>query len=102
VVVVYGPAQHERSEMFLEELKQKRIRTEMTVVLGGDFNLIRDRGDMNNDNIDWRMVDAFNNFIAGLQLLELKRFGGKYTWSNKQANLVMVNLYRILIAPEWA
>jgi hypothetical protein len=102
VVVVYGPAQHERSEMFLEELKQKLIRTEMTVVLGGDFNLIRDRGDKNNDNIDWRMVDAFNNFIAGLQLLELKRFGGKYTWSNKQDNLVMVNLYRILIAPEWA
>jgi hypothetical protein len=47
-------------------------------------------------------VDLFNNFIADQQLLELKRFGGKYTWTNKQANPVMMNLDRILISPEWA
>jgi hypothetical protein len=33
-------------------------------VLGGDFNLIRGKGNKNNSNIDWRLVDLFNNFIA--------------------------------------
>jgi endonuclease/exonuclease/phosphatase family metal-dependent hydrolase len=47
-------------------------------------------------------VDLFNDFIAEHQLLELKRFGGKYTWTNKQAVPVTVNLDRILISPEWA
>jgi hypothetical protein len=47
-------------------------------------------------------VDLFNDFIAEHQLLELKRFGGKYTWTNKQAIPVTVNLDRILISPEWA
>jgi hypothetical protein len=34
--------------------------------------------------------------------LELKRFGGKYTSTNKQVNPMVVNLDRILISPEWA
>jgi hypothetical protein len=43
----------------------------------------------------------FNEFIADHQLQELKRSGGKYTWTNKQVNPVMVNLDRILISPKW-
>jgi hypothetical protein len=44
VVVVYGLAQHDRSTGFLEELEWKCERTTMTMVIGGDFNLIRCRG----------------------------------------------------------
>jgi exonuclease III len=102
VLVVYGPAQHDRLELFLEELKQKCLRIDVPVVLGGDFNLIRGIGYKNNNNIDWRLIDLFNNFIADLQLMELKRFEGKYTWINKQANLVMMNLDKILISLEWS
>jgi hypothetical protein len=40
VIVVYGPAQHKQSEEFLEEL--------------------------NNNNINWRLVDLFDEFIADL------------------------------------
>jgi hypothetical protein len=34
-VVVYGPANHENSEIFLEELKTKCERTSVPIVLGG-------------------------------------------------------------------
>jgi hypothetical protein len=64
VLVVYGLAQHDRLELFLEELKQKCLRIDVLVVLGGDFNLIRGKGYKNNNNIDWRLIDLFNNFIA--------------------------------------
>jgi hypothetical protein len=59
-------------KFFLEELKQKCQRRDVAMVLGADFNLIRSRGDKDNSNIDRRLVDLFNDFIAEHQLLELK------------------------------
>jgi hypothetical protein len=53
VMVVYGPAQHERSESFLEELSEKCKRTIVCMLIACDFNFIKGRGDTNNNNIDW-------------------------------------------------
>jgi hypothetical protein len=71
------------------------------VVVGEDFNLIRGRSDKNNQNIDWGLVDLFNEFVADQQLQVLKGSGSKFIWTNKQVNPVMVNLDRVLISPEW-
>lgn len=101
VIVVYGPAQHDKSEVFLEELSAKCNKTTVPLVIGGDFNLIRGRADKNIDNIDWNLVNLFNDFIAQNQLQELKRSGSSFTWTNKQDQPVLVNLDRILITPEW-
>jgi hypothetical protein len=83
MVVVYETTQHGKSKEFLEELAGKCSRTKVTMVIGGDFNLIRGRGDKNNNNIDWKCVDMFNEFIANQQLHELKRGEGTHTWSNR-------------------
>ncbi|EMS57304.1 putative anion transporter 2, chloroplastic [Triticum urartu] len=40
IVVVYGPADHHRSEAFLDELLRKVSAAQLLVVVGGDFNLI--------------------------------------------------------------
>jgi hypothetical protein len=74
VVVVYGPAQH-KSEASLEELYEKKQRCSVPMIFGGDFNLIRWRGGKNNSNIDWRLVQFFNDFIVECQLQELKKRG---------------------------
>jgi hypothetical protein len=42
-------------------------------------------------------MDAFNKFILDNGLLELPRFGSKYTWTNKQINHVMSVLDRVLV-----
>jgi hypothetical protein len=42
-------------------------------------------------------MDAFNSFIADNGLVELHRIGGKFTWTNKQANPVMCVLDRVLV-----
>jgi hypothetical protein len=72
VIVVYGPANHEKSEKFLEELQTKCEKTNVPMVLGGDFNLIRCQMDKNNRNVNWRLVKNCNDFIAEQQLQELK------------------------------
>jgi hypothetical protein len=53
------------------------------VVVGEDFNLIRGRSDKNNQNIDWGLVDLFNEFVADQQLQVLKGSGSKFIWTNK-------------------
>jgi hypothetical protein len=46
-------------------------------------------------------MDNFNLFIDLHQLQEIRRSGVKFTWTNKQANPVLVNLDRILVSTEW-
>jgi hypothetical protein len=46
-------------------------------------------------------VDMFNSFIEDTTLREIKRVGGRFTWTNKQRNLVMSNLDRFFVSGEW-
>jgi exonuclease III len=64
VIGVYGPANHSRSSLFLSSLEDKVSRCSLPVVVMGDFNFIRGAQDKNNDNINWPLVNAFNDSIA--------------------------------------
>jgi exonuclease III len=70
-VGVYGPADHSRSPIFLQELEEVVTRATSPVLIAGDFNLIRGSADKNNRNIDWSRVNLFNETIARLQLREV-------------------------------
>jgi exonuclease III len=101
MMVVYGPAQHDRSREFIAELSRKCLFATLPMVLGGDFNLIREVGDKNNKNVNLDLMNMFNMFIDLHQLQEIRRNVPKFTWSNKQSDLVMVNLDRVLVSTEW-
>jgi len=73
----------------------------LPLVIGGDFNLIREMSDKNSDNIDFRLIDQFNSFIGDHQLRELKRSGQKFTWTNKQDKPILVNLDRVFFSMGW-
>jgi exonuclease III len=100
-VGVYGTADHGHSLAFLLELESTIARSAFTVFVAGDFNLIHGRADKNNDNIDWQLVNLFNDCIDRLQLSEVVRSGARYTWSNKQRNPVRCVLDRVLVSPSW-
>jgi hypothetical protein len=51
-VLVYGPADHGRSEEFLQELVLFVSSSPFPVMVGGDFNLIRGLGDKISRNIN--------------------------------------------------
>jgi hypothetical protein len=65
---VYGPADHARSAIFLSDLESKVENCSNPVVVLGDFNLIKGAQDKNNANINWPLVNAFNDCIARLAL----------------------------------
>jgi hypothetical protein len=99
IMGIYGPADHARSNDFLSEISQKIAQVEVPVLMGGDFNLLRDAEDKNNNRITWARLDAFNDAIARWGLREVPRSGARYTWTNKQLNPVRCVLDRVFIAP---
>jgi hypothetical protein len=99
--VVYGPADHHRTDEFLGEHTQAVGACDLPLVLGGDFNLLRGAEDKNNDNIEWPRVHRFNDCIANLALREIRRGGARYTWTNKQLNQVRCVLDRVFVSTEW-
>jgi hypothetical protein len=101
IVGVYGPADHARSSAFLSDLESKVERCSNPVEVLGDFNLIRGAQDKNNANINWNLVNAFNDYVARLALRGVARTGARYTWSNRQRVPVRCVLDRVLVSPEW-
>jgi hypothetical protein len=68
LITVYGPAHHDASGDFIAELSRKCMFSNLPMVLGGDFNLIRHASDKNKGSINQRLMDKFNIFIDLHQL----------------------------------
>ena len=101
-LTVYGPANHELSEIFLMELEQRCCQiTFPLVVVGGDFNLIRKETDKSSGQGNKLLMNMFNSFIERCQLREIKRVGSRYTWTNKQDNQVLSNIDRVFMMTDW-
>lgn len=101
VVNVYGPAQHEKSGDFLQELSAFCDKESLPLLLGGDFNLIRSDKERNVGYGDQKLMALFNEFIGRFQLIELFISGAKFTWSNKQKYPILVKLDRMLATDDW-
>jgi hypothetical protein len=100
-VLVYGPADHGRSEEFLQELVLFVSSSPFPVVVGGDFNLIHGLGDKISRNINWPRVRRFNDALATMSLREISRVGSRYTWTNRQLDPIRCVLDRVFVSPGW-
>lgn len=96
---IYGPAQHDLSEDFIQELSSFYDNELLPILMGGDFNLIRNNKERNQGQGEPRLMNLFNNFIGSFQLREIFISGVRFTWSNKQKNPTLVKLDRILASP---
>jgi len=63
-VCVYGPAQHDRSAYFIDELSNICQGCVLPLVIDGDFNLIREPSDKSSPFCDQSLMDLFNKFIG--------------------------------------
>jgi hypothetical protein len=79
--------------------QSKGVKYELAFLLGGHFNMIRFPWEKSSDNDNLYWMNLFNTFILDFGLLELIRMGSKYTLTNKQLNLVMSVLDRVLTCP---
>lgn len=84
--------------MFLEELSAVRDACSSPWAVLGDFNLILDEADKNNDNINRRNMSRFRQAVADLELLDVHLHGKRYTWSNERRSPTLVRLDRALVS----
>ena len=61
--VVYGSPYEEGKQEFIDELHTIFDNWEGPMVLGGDFNLVRNPTEKSNGMVDHVWADAFNNWI---------------------------------------
>jgi endonuclease/exonuclease/phosphatase family metal-dependent hydrolase len=67
----------------------------------GDFNLILNAADKNNDRINRASMRRFRRCVAELELLDLQLHGRTFTWSNERELPTLVRLDRALVSLDW-
>lgn len=83
---VYGPANDDKKNNFIEELFAICTDWDGPSLTGGDFNLIRKQSDKSNGIVDLAWCDKFNNWVDECNLIELQLMGRRFTWTNNQEN----------------
>ena len=101
LVTVYGLAHEENRDLFLTELSQICSTNTYSMILGGDFNILRFSSDKNTSFPGNKFTDLFNWVINAHELRDLPLNGGSYTWSNNQQVPTLERLDRILISEDW-
>jgi hypothetical protein len=66
--------------------------------VGGDFNIIRNRSEKNNDRFEERWPFLFNVVIDSLNLREIEMLGCKFTWGNSRRVPTYEKLERVLVS----
>lgn len=77
--MVYGPADHSLSPLFLDEILNKIESCSLPMLIGGDFNLLRSPSDKSSSHFSWPLADSFNGFIRDCALRELPRVGARFS-----------------------
>jgi exonuclease III len=79
LVCVYGPAQEDRKVRFLTGLANLGARERLPILIGGDFNILRNPKEKNKPNFNPRWPFLFNAVIEGRNLRELDITGRQFT-----------------------
>jgi exonuclease III len=101
LVIIYGPAHEERREQFLRELSTICAKNDLPMIVGGDFNILRYSSEKNKTFYANRFSDMFNWIINSYGLREITLNGGRFTWSNNQADPTLEKLDRVLMNDKW-
>lgn len=100
ITTVYGPANNVDKPFFLDELVRCQPANTPWLCLG-DFNLICEAHDKNNQNINRAQMRRFRQALDSSELLEINLQNRKYTWSNGRRNPTLVRLDRAFCNREW-
>jgi endonuclease/exonuclease/phosphatase family metal-dependent hydrolase len=74
---------------------------EWTIVIGGDFNLVRFGSDKNNGIYNHRWADGFNSWISKWALVKLSASNKRFTWTNNQEHPILAKIDRIFVSNSW-
>jgi hypothetical protein len=75
---------------------------DLSWLLLGDFNILRDNEDTTLSNSNLHCMIDFNQLISDLQLQEFPLISRNYTWSNKMQQPSFFKLDMVLLSAHWA
>lgn len=101
LIFVYGAAQEEHKEDFLQEFAAVCDDQDLPLLIGGDFNILRFSRDKNKRKKTCRYMTLFNSFINTHGLREIEMAGDQYTWSNNHDVPTLEKLDRVLVSQNW-
>lgn len=76
---MYCPSRDEEKPDFLQELLEARSVVNTPWPLAGDFNLIYQAADKNNDNLNYRLMGQFRRAINDCEIREIQLQNRRYT-----------------------
>jgi hypothetical protein len=79
ILAVYGAAQNEEKNLFSQELVQACNAIDRPLMVGGDFNIVRNSREKNNVRYEDRWPFLFNAVINSLDLREIELSGRQFT-----------------------
>ena len=98
---VYGPQNDADKILFLQEILDLRQHMLPTWLLLGDFNLILNAQEKNNNRLNLQMINRFRATIDNLELARIELRGKKYTWCNDQQSPTMTRIDHIFASIDW-
>jgi hypothetical protein len=98
---VYAPCSPNGRQDFLNWMNDIDMPVDTNWLLVGDFNLLRRLSDRNKDGGNIHDMLSFNATLSNLRLEELKLFGNKYTWTNKQESPLLERLDWFFASCTW-
>ncbi|TVU21770.1 hypothetical protein EJB05_31429, partial [Eragrostis curvula] len=99
---VYAPSDHRDSRQFLDGLAELAGHIAGPWLVVGDFNLVRDLSDKNNNSFNANLAAAFNSTLHSLALLELPLLDRLFTWTNNRSSPTLARLDRVFINNDFA
>jgi exonuclease III len=101
LTTVYVPQAADEKILFLEELTERRSLCPGPWVVAGDFNMILNAHEKNNENLDRNMMRRFGAFVHEHELKDLYMHGRTYTWSNEREQATLTRIDRVLVSVDW-
>jgi hypothetical protein len=94
---VYAPTSLGLRNNFWKELIDIRSISNVPWLIGGDFNMVRNRSEHKGNIFNHSVSRKFNSFIDNNMLIDLKANDRLYTWSNLRDNPSFACLDRFLV-----
>lgn len=101
LATVYGPVEENLKLEFLNELREIRMDCDGPLLIYGDFNLIYQARDKNNDRLNLRSMCRFCRALDDMQVDELYLHVRLYTWSNERQHPTMEHIDCAFTTVPW-
>jgi hypothetical protein len=101
IVTVYGAAYEEKKQEFIDELYSICLNAEYPFIRGGALIWLGFMKDKNNNKVDLKWCEKFNEWIDKSSLLEINLLGRCFTWYNNQENASMSHIDRVFCTTDF-